>query len=73
MTDCKQANFGFQALGRRKVEADFSGGHLSSDSGVLLIGELDQRIGLSDSFARCFIDSRDQRLIEHSVVFHLTM
>lgn len=67
MTDCKQANFGFQALGRRKVEADFSGGHLSSDSGVLLIGELDQRLRLSDTFARCFSDSRDQRLIEHSV------
>ena len=67
MTDCKQITFGFQGLGRRKVEADFSGGHLSSDSGVLLFGELDQRLGLSDAFARCFSDSRDQRLIEHSV------
>lgn len=67
MTECKQTNFKFQGLGRRKVEADFSGGHLSSDSGVLLIGELDARLGLSDAFASCFSDSRDQRLIEHSV------
>ena len=68
MTDCRQASFGFQGLGRRKVEADFSGGHLSSDSGVLLIGELDQRLGLSAAFARCFEDRRDQNLIEHSVL-----
>jgi hypothetical protein len=68
MTDCKQKNFGFQGLGRRKVEADFSGGHLSSNSGVLLIGELDRRLGLSAAFARCFGDRRDQRLIEHSVL-----
>ena len=67
MTDCIQDTFGFQELGRRKVAADFSGGHLSSDSGVLLLSELDQKLGLSESFARCFSDVRDQRFVEHSV------
>ena len=68
MTDCKQTNFGFQGLGRRKVESDFSGGHLSSNGGALLVAELDHRLGLSGAFARCFGDRRDQRLIEHSVL-----
>ena len=36
MTECNQQTFGFQALGSRRVEADFSGGHLSSDGGALL-------------------------------------
>ena len=29
MTECNQQTFGFQALGKRKVEADLQGGNLS--------------------------------------------
>lgn len=42
MTECCQQTFGFHALGSGRVEADFSGGHLSSDGGVLLLRETDQ-------------------------------
>jgi hypothetical protein len=67
MTECCQQTFGFQALGSRRVEADFSGGHLSSDGGVLLLRETDRRLGLCDKIARCFSDTRDERFVEHSL------
>jgi len=67
MTDCIQQTFGFQALGSRRVEADFSGGHLSSDGGVLLLRETDRHLGLCDKLARCFSDNRNQHFVEHSL------
>jgi hypothetical protein len=39
-TDCKNQPLLFQDLGTRKVVADFSGGTLSSDGGVLLLRRL---------------------------------
>jgi hypothetical protein len=57
----------FQDLGPRRVEADFSGGTLSTDGGVLLLREVDQRLGLSTSLARCFVDHRDARFVDHSL------
>jgi hypothetical protein len=67
MTECNQQTFGFQALGSRRVEADFSGGHLSSDGGVLLLRETDRHLDLCDKLARCFSDIRDERFVEHSL------
>ena len=46
--------------------ADFSGGFLSSDGGVLLLRQVDRSIGLTRGLARCFSDGRDQRFVEHS-------
>jgi hypothetical protein len=57
----------FQDLGARHVEADFSGGHLSSNGGALLLGQIDRGLGLSRLLASCFEDRRDPELIEHSV------
>ncbi len=48
--------------------ADFSGGHLSSDGGALLLRQVDESIGLSRRLASCFRDKRDPRFVEHSVV-----
>jgi hypothetical protein len=48
----------FQDLGSRKVEADFSGGYLSNDGGVLLVRQLDHGLGLTRRLARAFIDRR---------------
>jgi hypothetical protein len=59
--------FEFQALGSRKVVADFGGGFVSSDGGSVLLGQLDRSIGLTRGLAGCFEDRRDQRWVEHSV------
>jgi hypothetical protein len=49
------------------VEADFTGGHLSSDGGVLLLREVDRGMGLCDKLARCFTDHRNPNFIEHQL------
>ena len=67
MTDCYQQTFEFQALGSRRVVTDFTGGALSSDSGSLLLREIDRHMDLSNKLAACFTDRRDQRFVEHDL------
>ena len=57
----------FQVLGSRKVVADFSGGALSSDGGLLLLRQVDSGLGVSRTIAKCFTDARDPLRVEHSV------
>jgi len=66
-TDCRDQPLLFQDLGPRKVVADFSGGTLSSDGGVLLLGEADHKLGITRALAACFADRRDQRFVDHAV------
>jgi hypothetical protein len=65
-TECFSEAVLFQDLGPRKVVADFSGGHLSSDGGVLLLQQVDRGLGLTRALARCFRDRRDPDLTVHS-------
>ncbi|MBP6783973.1 MAG: IS1380 family transposase [Verrucomicrobiales bacterium] len=67
MTDCIQQTFAFQDLAGRKVEADFKGGNVSADGGVLLLREIDLRTGMIAQLAACFTDYRRPELIEHTV------
>jgi hypothetical protein len=57
----------FDNLGPRKVVADFNGGDLSSDGGVLLLRQIDRGLGVSRMLAGCFCDSRHQVFVEHSL------
>lgn len=66
-TDCKSPPLWFPDLGARKVVADFSGGTLSSDGGVLLLRQVDARLGVTRSLAACFTDGREQVYVDHSV------
>jgi hypothetical protein len=66
-TDCKDQPLLFQDLGSRKVVADFSGGILSSDGGLLLLRQVDRGLGISAALAGCFRDERDARWVDHSV------
>jgi hypothetical protein len=66
-TDCIPHQFEFQGMTRRVVVASFDGGTLSSDGGVLLLAEVDRRLGLLEQFAACFKDHRNPDLVEHSV------
>jgi hypothetical protein len=49
----------FDDLGPRRVQADFSGGDLSSDGGALLLRQVDRGLGLSRALAGCFTDARN--------------
>src|SRR5210317_2205554 len=65
MTECTTEAIHFSAVKRRQVVADFSGGRLTTDAGVLLLREVDQRIGLIDGINACLPDPRDPRYIVH--------
>ncbi len=66
-TPCNGFQFEFQGIGRRKVQADFDGGHVSSDAGAILLREIDERLRITHRIAHCFTDYRDPELIEHSL------
>ena len=66
MIAANQALF-FDDLGPRQVQADFSGGTLSSDGGVLLLRQADAGLGLTRHLAECFADGRQQLYVDHSV------
>jgi hypothetical protein len=66
-TDCSDQPLLFQDLSRRQVVADFSGGYLSSDGGVLLLRQLDAGLGLTARLAQAFTDRRDPRYCDHSL------
>jgi len=67
MTQCNRKPLTFSTLFRRRVEADFDGGHLTSDAGGLLLREVDRRLGLTDRLAACIHDRRDPATVTHSI------
>jgi Transposase DDE domain group 1 len=68
MTECNQSGFGFEACGSRDVVAKFDGGTISSDGGVLLLRQTDRQLNLLPRLAACFLDGRNQRQVEHTVL-----
>ena len=66
-TECNTRQLEFQGVGRRGVVGKFDGGNITSDSGGLLLREVDERLGISKRFAECFTDYRDEKSIEHEV------
>jgi hypothetical protein len=66
MTAAKQP-FLFDDLGPRRVQADFSGGTLSTDAGALLLRQVDGNLGLTAALAQCFNDQRQPIWVDHSV------
>ena len=69
MTECNQSSFGFEACGSREIVARFDGGTISSDGGAFLLRQTDQRLNLLPRLAQCFLDGRNQKLVEHSNVW----
>ena len=60
-------SFLFDDLGPRRVQADFSGGALSTDAGALLLRQVDTNLGVCAELAQCFYDVRDPLWVDHSV------
>ena len=51
----------------KKVVARFDGGELSSDGGVVVLREVEQRLRVADRIADCMVDPRAPGQITHSL------
>ena len=66
MTNCNPNTLQFPPLKRRKIQAEFSGGDITSDAGVMLLRQIDHRLGLLQSVNQQLPDPRDPKRITHS-------
>ena len=60
-----ELNFG--KLNGRQVIANFEGGRITSDAGIVLIAELDKKLKITDRFSKCFQDHRNLSYVDYSV------
>jgi len=67
MTDDTILPFAFPAVARKKITADFDGGRLTSDGGVMLLAMAERRLGMAERLARLFPDRRDPTRITHTL------
>ena len=64
---CTDGIVSFGKVGRRVVQAAFDGGDIVSDGGVMLVREVDRRLGLTKAASKAFPDSRRAASVQHSV------
>lgn len=65
MTECSTEAIEFSWLPRRQVVADVNGGRLTSDAGLLLLREVDRRLGLTEAISGCLRDPRNPIYVVH--------
>ena len=68
MPKCTQPELTFPSFDRRKIEASFTGGEVSSDGGILLLREADRRLGLVAALDAVLVDPRHPVFITHRQV-----
>ena len=67
MPNCAGRQMLFGRVGRREIEANFGGGAVSSDGGVMLVRQVTSKISLSAAVAAALSDRRDPERITHSL------
>jgi hypothetical protein len=65
VTECYQRSLEFPRVKRRRIEVNFDGGDITSDGGVVLLREIDRRLGLTKALDRAIDDARVQGRCEH--------
>ena len=65
----KSINFypDFGNLKGRKIIANFNGGRISSDAGIMWIAELDKKLKITARFAEGFQDNRNLSYVDYSL------
>jgi hypothetical protein len=58
---------GLSPVGGKPVHVTFDGGRLTSDVGVLLLAEIERRLGLAERLARCLADPRAPERVRHTL------
>ena len=65
MSENSVKKVGFSSAKSRRVEACFDGGSVTSDGGLLLIREVDRKLGLIGEVSRRLVDGRQPGKIRH--------
>ncbi len=58
---------GLSPVGGKPVHVAFDGGRLTSDAGVLVLAEIERKLGIAERLARCIEDPRDPQRVSHSL------
>ena len=67
MPSCTAEELDFGRLGRRVIEANFEGGALSSDGGVMLLKQVDHKLELSKAVSAALDDWRNPEQCTHAL------
>jgi len=68
VTQCTQSSFEFPAFKRRRVQASFDGGAITSEAGALLLRHVDKRLDLTRAVAGALNDTRRSASCEHDTL-----
>jgi Transposase DDE domain group 1 len=66
MPNCTVTEVPFAKLGRRSIDVRFDGGDVSSDGGLLLLRQVERRLGLLKGVAKALPDPRHPCLVQRS-------
>lgn len=66
-TECIQTEIQFQDIEKKHVVANFDGGTITSDTGILFLREIEKKYGFIKRFSLCFADYREQKKIRYEL------
>lgn len=58
---------GLSPVAGKPVRLAFDGGRLTSDGGVLVLAEIERKLGIAERLARCIADPRAPERVQHSL------
>jgi len=67
-THCISSHREIKSPSQRKITADFSADHVSSDAGLVLLHQAESKFDVISQMASCFTDHRDPLRVSHSVL-----
>jgi hypothetical protein len=59
--------FGSSSIAGKRVRVAFNGGRLTSDAGVLVLADIERRLGIAERLARCLADPRAPGWVHHTI------
>ena len=63
----ERSAFRSSPIAGRELRVAFDGGRLTSDAGVLVLADIERRLGLAERLARCIADPRAPDRVHHTV------
>jgi hypothetical protein len=68
MKDCTKQLLLFKGFSNKKIEADFNGGEVSSDAGLLFLREVENQVGLISKMTDSLRDRRHPGYVKHQLL-----